>query len=86
MAQVSRIQDRSNYATSPGNRDATWIALGSEYALSRRTLLHASIGTIGNNNGSLYALGSGSVQHAAGLVGAGNPRTRTMVIGVRHSF
>ena len=86
VAQVSRIQDRSGYTVNPGSRDATWVALGAEYALSRRTLLHASIGTIGNQNGSLYALGSGSVQQAAGRVATGNPQTTTVVMGVRHTF
>jgi len=86
VAQVSRVKDRSGYAVNPGNRDATWFALGAEYALSRRTLLHASIGTVGYRNGSLYALGSGSVQQAAGRVAAGDPRTTTIVMGVRHSF
>lgn len=86
VGQVARIQDRSGYAVDPGSRDGTSFALGGEYPLSRRTLFHASIGTIGNQNGSTYALGSGSVQQAAGRVGAGNPRATTVVMGVRHTF
>lgn len=86
VAQVARIKDRSTYVVNSGSRDATWFALGTEYALSRRTLLHASVGTIDNQNGSLYALGTGSVQQTAGRVGPGNPRTTTVAMGIRHSF
>jgi predicted porin len=86
MWQVTRVQDRSNYLSSPGNRDATWLAVGGEYLFSKRTSVYASIGTAGNSNGSAYALGTGSAQQPAGVVGAGDPRAKAMSIGLRHSF
>jgi len=86
VAQAARVADRSGYTVNPGKRDATWLALGAEYAVSKRTFLHASVGTIGNKNGSPYALGSGSAQQGAGRVLAGDPRTTTVVTGIRHTF
>jgi predicted porin len=86
IAQFARVTDRSHYDVDPGKRDANWLSIGSEYALSRRTILYTSIGTISNQNGSLYALGSGPVQQAAGRVAAGNPRSTTLALGVRHVF
>ena len=86
MWQVTRVQDRSDYLSSPGSRDATWLAVGGEYLLSKRTSVYASIGTAGNSNGSAYALGTGSAQQPAGVVAAGDPRAKAMSVGLRHSF
>ncbi len=86
IAQLVKVADRSEYAVNPGSRDATWIAVGGEYALSRRTVAFTSIGSIGNQNGSQYAIGSGGAQQPAGYVGAGDPRSTTLTLGVRHSF
>ncbi|UUX95328.1 porin [Aquabacterium sp. J223] len=85
IAQVVRVNDDTNYAVNPGDRDATWVALGAEYNFSRRTVAFASVGTIGNRNGSQYALGSGSVQQPAAFV-AGNSRSTTATLGIRHNF
>lgn len=85
-AKVTRVQDRSQYAANPGDRDGTWLALGAEYNLSKRTMVYGTVATIGNKNGSNYALGSGTTQQPANAVGAGNPRSRTMVVGLRHAF
>jgi predicted porin len=86
IAQAVRISDRSVYAVNPGDRDATWVAVGAEYALSKRTILYGSAGTVSNSNGSVYALGAGAAQQAAGAVGTGDPRAKTVAIGVRHLF
>jgi predicted porin len=86
IAQIVRVMDRSNYAVSTGSRDANWFAVGGEHRLSKRTLLYAGIGTVGNQNGSMYALGTGSAQQPSNVVGAGNPRTTTLSLGINHSF
>jgi predicted porin len=86
MAQVVRVRDRSRYAVDPGSRDATWFAIGAEYALSRRTTPYTSLGSIGNRNGSHFAIGSGTVQQPANRVGAGDPRPTTLAIGMRTLF
>jgi predicted porin len=86
IAQVGKVGDRSRYTVNPGDRDATWLAVGGEYALSKRTAFYGSIATISNQNGSRYALGSGGVQQPAGFVGPGDPRSKSIVIGLRHVF
>lgn len=86
IAQYTRVQDRSAYAAAAGARDAHWLALGGEYALSRRSLIYGSIGTVDNRNGSNYVLGSGSALQAAGAIGPGHPRATTAQLGLRHSF
>ncbi len=86
IAQVVKVNDDTDYAVNPGSRDATWFAVGAEYTFSRRTVAYASVGTIDNQNGSQYALGSGSVQQPAGFVGPNNPRSTTATVGIRHSF
>jgi predicted porin len=85
FVQFVRVQDRSGQAM-PADRDANWFAIGGEYALSRRTAVYTTLGTIGNRNGSQYALGSGTAQQPANFVAAGDPRSTTFTLGVRHSF
>ncbi len=86
IAQIVRVNDHSSYKVDPGNRNATWIAIGGEYSFSRRTLMYGSLGTIDNRNGSQYALGSGGVQRPANSVGPGNPRSTTATLGIKHVF
>lgn len=86
IAQVVKVRDRSQYTANPGNRDANWLAIGGEYALSKRTALYGSVATIGNRNGSRYALGSGGIQQPASFVAAGDARASAVVIGMRHVF
>jgi len=86
IAQYVRLQDRTEYAVNPGKRDANWWAIGGEYALSKRTLIYTSVGSISNQNGSQYALGTGSAQLPANSVAGGNPHTTTVNLGIRHSF
>jgi predicted porin len=86
MVQVVRVMDHGNYAVNPGNRDATWFAIGGEYGISKRTFLYTTLGTIDNRNGSQYALGSGTAQQPAGFVPAGDPRVTTLTLGIRHVF
>ncbi len=84
FTQVTRINDRSQYTVNPGDRDATWFGVGAEYALSTRTSLSGTMATVGNKNGSGYALGSGTAQQPANAVAPGNPRANTAVVGIRH--
>lgn len=86
FAQVTRVQDRSQYDVDPGGRDSTWHAIGAEYYMSKRTMLYGTFATIGNKNGSNYALGSGTSQQPANVVAQGNPRASTVAIGLRHAF
>ena len=84
--QVTRVMDRSGYSAATPSRDATWVALGAEYALSKRTSLYSSVGSIRNSNGSNYTLGSGTSQQPANAIGPDNPRAYTAVVGIRHFF
>jgi predicted porin len=81
FVQYVRVQDRGN-----SDRDANWFAIGGEYALSKRTAIYTTLGTINNRNGSQYALGSGTAQQPAGFVAAGDPRSTTFTLGIRHGF
>lgn len=86
IAQVTRVRDRSDYTVDPGSRDATWWAIGGEYNLAKRTALYGSVASIGNSNGSRYALGSGGVQQASGFASSADARSRAVVLGIRHLF
>src|SRR5690606_31690106 len=86
IAQAIRLRDRSHYLLPTGSRDATWLALGQEYALSKRFIIYSSIATIGNRNGSRYAAGTGNAQQPAGRVGDGDPRASTLSLGMRYTF
>lgn len=72
MASWMRKDDR-NLA----NRDASQVALGYRYQLSKRTELHASWARIDNRNGASYTVGS-AIEHGTG--------DRASSIGIRHSF
>jgi predicted porin len=85
IAQVVRLTDKSTYRTATGGRDANWFGIGVEYALSRRTLVHFSVATIGNRNGSNYVLGSGSAQQPATLVADASRSTTTSLV-LTHTF
>lgn len=86
IAQIAKIHDRSDYSINPGSRDASWLSLGAEYLISRRTVLYSSLSTIGNRNGSQYVMGTGSAQQPAGVVPSGGRRVTALSAGVRHSF
>ncbi|TCP04725.1 porin [Caldimonas thermodepolymerans] len=85
-AQVVRVQDRSDYDVDPGSRDATWLAIGGQYPLSKRTMVYATLGTVDNRNGSNYALGAGTTAPRVNGLADGNPRMKGAVVGLRHSF
>ncbi len=80
------MADRSVYAADMGDRSATWVAVGAEYQLSKRSLIYASAGTIGNAHGSQYVLGTGLAQQPAGVAGSGDYRARSMAMGIRTAF
>jgi predicted porin len=81
MFQVVRLQNRSEGLTV--DRDATLLALGGEYDFSKRTVVYSSIGTVGNQNGSGYSLGSGT--YVGSAVGS-DARASTVNLGLKHSF
>ncbi len=86
IGQVVRVNDRSKYTNPTGDRDATWISVGGEYYLSKRTLIYGSLASISNSAGSQYVLGSGTAQQPATLTGSSDHRSRTITLGIRHSF
>lgn len=72
MLSYIRKNDRS-----VANRDATQLAAGVAYALSKRTNVYAAYGRIDNRNGARFTVGNASEQ------GSGN---RALTVGLRHSF
>lgn len=81
IGQAVRIRDKSTRVHP--DRDANVLAIGGEYTLSKRTLVFSSIGTVDNQNGSNYSLGSGT---ALGGPVSGNERAKTVNIGIKHIF
>ncbi|MCW5634526.1 MAG: porin [Rubrivivax sp.] len=76
---------KASYVKSEGDgaiatRDATQIALGYQYDLSKRTALYGNYASISNKGSATYAIGGGS-----GVPGAGRKSTGYEV-GVRHTF
>ncbi|WKL14398.1 porin [Comamonas testosteroni] len=86
IAQFTRVNDRTDYTATTGNRDANWIALGGDYDLSKRTRLYFGAARITNKNGSQYVLGTGTAQAPATLVGSANGSSHNIYMGVRHNF
>lgn len=87
IAQGIKLYDRSDYVVDPGNRDALSFAVGGEYALSKRTILYASAGTVGNKNGSNYVLSTGAASQSADFFAPGsNSRAYTVSTGISHWF
>lgn len=73
LASYIRKDDRSVF-----NRDASQVAIGLSYALSRRTDLYTSLARVRNKNGAAYG---------GGFAGeAGRAGDRAFTIGVRHGF
>ena len=68
---IARTDDRTL-----ANRDASGLGLGAEYLLSKRTDLYARYGTVKNENGATFTIGSG--------VNGSHPST--LAVGVRHRF
>lgn len=81
VAQFVLVKDRTQGVP---HRNTNVLAIGGNYALSKRTALYTAAGRILNKNGSQYSLGGGL--YAGGPVGPGNPTARTIQFGVRHSF
>lgn len=81
LAQVTNVQDKSS--NEVGDRDSMVFGVGAKYALSKRTTLYTSFGTIDNNNGSAYSLGGGL--YTGGPV-SGDARAKTLAVGMVHFF
>lgn len=86
IAQVVRINDKSDYSQTTGDRDATAYTIGGQYSLSKRTTLYASVSTLDNKNGSSYAIGTGAAQQPAGSVDGDDPRVKAASVGITHFF
>jgi len=86
VGQITRIQDRSDYAALTGDRDVTFPGVGLEYRISKRTLAYAGLATVNNKNGSSYAIGTGTAQRTSNNVGPGDPRSWTTAVGMNHTF
>lgn len=87
LGQIYRVQDRSEYTVNPGSRDANWLSVGGEYALSKRTTLWASYATVSNKNGSGYVLGNGSALQGSTFFGSSaNDRASNLGMGITHRF
>ena len=72
LASFIRKNDRTAV-----NQDATQLAVGYLYALSKRTGLYAAYAHMRNDNGAGYTVGNN------GEAGSGN---RALNLGARHSF
>lgn len=66
--------------TGIDTRDATQIALGYQYDLSKRTALYGSFARVANDAGAAYTAGGGGTALTAGKDSTG------MEVGVRHTF
>lgn len=66
------------------NRDASQLGLAYAYSLSKRTILHASMGRIKNKNGATYGLGT-PAGPATPNPFAGTS-SRVCAIGIGHAF
>jgi predicted porin len=72
LASYIRKDDRTGF-----NQDATQIALGYRYTLSKRTDLNVAIAQIDNRNGASYTVGS-AIESGTG--------DRSAMVGLRHAF
>ena len=77
-AEIRASFTQSNGKGAISTRDATQIAVGGIYNLSKRTALYATFSQLDNKSGASYTVGSGSV--AAGKDSTG------FEAGLRHSF
>jgi predicted porin len=72
LGSYIRKDDRTGF-----NQDATQIALGYRYTLSKRTDVNVAIAKIDNRNGASYTVGS-AIESGTG--------DRSVMAGIRHAF
>jgi predicted porin len=72
LASYIRKDDRTAF-----NQDASQVALGYRYTLSKRTDLNVAIAQIDNRNGASYTVGS-AIESGTG--------DRSAMVGIRHAF
>lgn len=68
------------------NQDARSLALGYEYALSKRTTLYARGAKVYNTNGAVFGVTGGAMAVALAQAGDANNRTNAYLAGVSHTF
>lgn len=69
-----------NTQASIDGRDASQIALGYQYDMSKRTALYGNVARVSNDAGARYTAGGGGTNLAAGKDSTG------LEVGIRHSF
>ncbi len=72
LASYIRKDDRSGF-----DQDASQVAIGYRYTLSKRTDLNVAIAAIDNRNGASYTVGS-AIESGSG--------DRSAMVGIRHAF
>jgi predicted porin len=72
LASYIRKDDRTGF-----NQDASQVALGYRYSLSKRTDVNVAIAKIDNRNGASYTVGS-AIESGSG--------DRSAMVGLRHAF
>jgi predicted porin len=72
LASYIRKDDRTAF-----NQDASQIALGYRYTLSKRTDVNVAIAKIDNRNGASYTVGS-AIESGSG--------DKAAMAGIRHAF
>lgn len=72
LASYIRKDDRTGF-----NQDASQVALGYRYSLSKRTDVNVAIAKIDNRNGASYTVGS-AIESGTG--------DRSAMVGLRHAF
>ncbi|MES2317327.1 MAG: porin [Pseudomonadota bacterium] len=79
MASIARQNDRT-----ANDSDATLIAIGYDYNLSKRTDVYAVMATIQNQNDGQYTPGTAGAPGGFGKVAGAD--TRALQLGMRHRF
>ncbi len=79
MASVARQNDRT-----ASNSDATLVAVGYDYNLSKRTDVYTVLANIRNNNDGQYTPGAAGAPGGFGKVPGED--TRAVQVGIRHRF
>lgn len=68
------------------NANASLVALGSNYYLSKRTLMYAQVGRVINSDNSAFGLGAARTDQAAAGQLAPGREVSGLSIGIRHTF
>ena len=86
MGQGSITASYTRLDVKNTSNDATQIALGYQYSLSKRTTLYGTVSRLDNKGAATYSIGAVGVggSHTSAPVGGGN--STGMEAGLRHTF